>query len=148
MAGSTADTQFEDFIVKIARARMNERLSDATAREICAGFNDPLPDLPATDEDGDLIKVELVIRLARANGRGELTAERMQEIVTRLTRASERPARVSMGPELIYESAPEEDDGLDDEPLADENDVMEVEDGEVTTVERESDTDPPPPADS
>lgn len=158
MAEPTADTQFEGFIVEIVRARTHGRLSDAIAQDICAGINDPLPDSPSADDEGDFVKVELIIRLARARGRKTLTAERMQEIVTGLTRVSERPvasdlerpARVSMGPELIYEPAFAEDDGHGEaeESLVNENDVMDVQDGEVATVAREPDTEPPPATDS
>ena len=45
--------------------------------------------------------------------------------------------RDSIGPELIYEQT-----AAEDEPLASEDDVKDVEDDDV---ERKSDTDPPPP---
>lgn len=144
MAESTADYEFEDFILEIVRARRQGQLSDAIAQDVCAGLNDPLPNLAPADDECDLLKVELIIRLARARGRKTLTAEPMQEIAARLARVSERPPperRDSIGPELIYEQTAAE------ELLASEDDVMDVEDGETSTAEWELDTDPPPAGD-
>ncbi len=120
---------------EIGRARHAGRLTDDLAREICAGFGDPMPSIPPPprgETAADEVKIELIIRVARAHGKGTLTDERMRETVARLAMGSrsERPARLSMGPEILVSPVSE-----DDEELADVDDVEDV---------SEPKTDPPP----
>lgn len=121
-------------VSEIGRARHAGRLTDDLAREICAGFGDPMPSIPppAGEAAADEVKIELIIRVARAHGKGTLTDERMRETAARLAMGSrsERPARLSMSPEILVSPVSE-----DDEELADVADVEDL---------SEPKTDPPP----